>query len=154
MNKGVFRVKKMIKIVRNPLDAIVSQCNGMWTYTHSLSPVERLDKAVPKEFDETLKLFGEGMAEEFEETIKAETSMANRIPSFVCRYEDLVQKDPVPLLKNLFKFLLDVKSIEGTVVEKRIEESCGNKAPKALYSAKPGGYGINRNASMFNEQQM
>ena len=37
------------------------------------------------------------------------------------RYEDL-KINPVPTLTNLFCFLLDVSSIAGTVVEKRINE--------------------------------
>ena len=37
------------------------------------------------------------------------------------RYEDL-KINPVPTLTNLFCFLLDVSSIAGTVVERRINE--------------------------------
>ena len=52
----------------------------------------------------------------------------------------------------MFKFLFDVKSIEGTVLEKRINEKCGSKAqPKSIYKAKAGGFGLNRNKDMYNE---
>ena len=41
-------------------------------------------------------------------------------PMFFIRFEDL-KSDPYPILKSLFKFLLDVDDISGTVLEKRIE---------------------------------
>ena len=46
------------------------------------------------------------------------------IPTFYMRFEDM-RTDPVSTLLDCFKFLLDVPSIEGTVVEKRIKEKCG-----------------------------
>jgi len=66
-----------------------------------------------------------------------------------------LRSDPVPILKDLFKFLFDVESIEGTVLEKRINEKCGSKTqPKSIYKAKAGGFGLNRNKHMYNENQM
>ena len=56
-------------------------------------------------------------------------------------------------MKDLFKFLFDVKTIEGTVLEKRINEKCGSSdAPKIIYSVKPGGMGLNRNKHMYNKK--
>ena len=154
VNKGVFRAQKMIKIVRNPLDTILSQCHGMWTYSHSVTPVEQYDKDVPQSWETAVQRFSEGMADDFNITIKSPTSVANQIPSFVVRYEDL-RKDPVPIIKDTFRFLLDVESIEGTVLEKRINEKCGVAGgPKALYKAKPSGTGLNRNAHMYSAKQI
>lgn len=154
VNKGVFRAQKLIKIVRNPLDTILSQCHGMWTYSHSVTPVEQYDRDVPESWDTAVKRFSEGMADDFDMTIKSPTSISNQIPAFVVRYEDL-RKDPLPVIKDTFKFLFDVKSIEGTVLEKRIDEKCGQQGgPKALYKAKPSGTGLNRNAHMYNEKQL
>lgn len=51
--------------------------------------------------------------------------MSKEIPLYIFRYEDLVN-DPEPALKECFKFLLNVTSIEGTVVEKRIQDICAN----------------------------
>ena len=45
--------------------------------------------------------------------------LARVLPTYFMRYEDL-KINPVPVLKELFCFLLDVTSIEGTVVEKRL----------------------------------
>ena len=39
------------------------------------------------------------------------------------RYEDL-RLNPEPVLMEVFRFLLDVESLEGTVVEKRIQDIC------------------------------
>ena len=47
--------------------------------------------------------------------------MARKIPTYLLRYEDLVL-DPEPHLIELFQFLLEVPSIEGTLVEKRIKD--------------------------------
>ena len=51
------------------------------------------------------------------------------IPTYYVRYEDMVL-NPLPVLMELFCFLLDVESIDGTVAEKRIIEYCekGNEA--------------------------
>ena len=74
--KGVFRAKKMIKIVRNPLDVIVSYCNGMWTFTHSLAPVEKYDVVVPEMWDSAIKYFSEDMAADFERVINAPNAIS------------------------------------------------------------------------------
>ena len=44
-----------------------------------------------------------------------------KIPTYFMRYEDL-KMNPEPVLDGLFRFLLDVESIEGTVVKSRIQE--------------------------------
>lgn len=51
------------------------------------------------------------------------------LPTFFVRYEDLV-KDPKPVLEDLFKFILEQDSLEGTFIEKRIKETVekGEKA--------------------------
>lgn len=40
----------------------------------------------------------------------------NAVPTFYVRYEDLCI-NPLPVLLELFCFLLEVPSIEGTVIE-------------------------------------
>ena len=42
-------------------------------------------------------------------------------PTFFLRYEDL-REDPQPFLAKMFAFILDVSSIEGTVIEARLNE--------------------------------
>lgn len=105
---------------------------------------------MPKEWEKTIRKFSKGMADDFDMTINSPTSISNRIPSFVVRYEDL-KSDPVPILKDLFKFMFDVQSIEGTVLEKRINEKCGLKnQPKALYKFKKSSNGFNSNSHLYN----
>ena len=47
--------------------------------------------------------------------------IASQIPTFFMRYEDL-KVNPKQVLEGMCRFLLNVDSIEGTVVEKRINE--------------------------------
>lgn len=47
--------------------------------------------------------------------------LAKEIPTYIFRYEDLVI-NPEPVLHECFRFLLNVPSLEGTVVEARIKE--------------------------------
>ena len=47
--------------------------------------------------------------------------IASQIPTFYMRYEDL-KVDPEPVLKDLFKFLLNVDSLEDTLCAKKIKE--------------------------------
>ena len=43
------------------------------------------------------------------------------IPTYFVRYEDILQ-DPSPLLKEIFKLAFSVDSLEGTILERRIDE--------------------------------
>ena len=49
------------------------------------------------------------------------TLVRHDIPVYFIRYEDLVL-DPEPVLTELFRFLLSMESLEGTVIEKRIKD--------------------------------
>ena len=51
-------------------------------------------------------------------------NLMKSIPTHVIRYEDLME-DQGRIISQLFCFLLDVPSIEGTIVEKRIQEIDG-----------------------------
>lgn len=48
-------------------------------------------------------------------------NLADKIPTYYIRYEDLVI-DPQPVLMECFRFLLDVHSLEDTVIEARIKQ--------------------------------
>ena len=50
---------------------------------------------------------------------------------FFIKFEEL-KSDPQPILKKLFKFLLDIEDIQGTVLERRIS----NAAPEPVYVIK------------------
>lgn len=53
------------------------------------------------------------------------SEIVDKIPTLFVRYEDLV-RDPRSCLVDVMKFALGVDSIEGTIVEKRIEEVAVN----------------------------
>ena len=63
-----------------------------------------------------------------------------------------MRTNPVPVVKEIFKFLLDVESIEGTVVEKKIEQVCaeGTQA-KAVYALKSKSSSLSRNNDNYTE---
>ena len=79
--------------------------------------------------------------------------MATTVPILFIRYEDLVSQ-PKEELSKLFAFLLDVESVEGTVVEQRIMEleAAGNEK-NTVYKVKKDSKRFNKNAHRFNEEQ-
>ena len=81
-------------------------------------------------------------------------TLDKNIPSYIFRYEDLVL-DPEPILQECFRFLLDVDSIEGTVLEARIKKIAGQDLEsKSVYNLKNRTRKFNRNADMYCEDQM
>ena len=49
------------------------------------------------------------------------TYRANKVPIYFIKYEEFLS-DTETVLKDLYSFLLNVKSVEGTVVAARIKE--------------------------------
>ena len=77
------------------------------------------------------------------------------MPTYFVRYEDLVL-NPLPVLTELFCFLLEVPSIEGTVVEKRLADYCakGSQAA-AVYNLKAtGSRNLNKNVGFYSPEQL
>lgn len=52
-----------------------------------------------------------------------------KIPKYIVRYEDLVGS-PEKTLRGLLEFILNVPSIEGTLVEQHLKLTVGEKAPE------------------------
>ena len=148
----VFGAQKMFCVVRNPLDVIPSFAYLVHTRSHSLVPNEKLHEEFPEWWTEWSKTVAEYMQFNHDYIVG---ELANEIPTYVLRYEDLVM-NPEPVLIECFQFLLDVPSIEGTVCEKRIKDICTNGfAGKALYALKntsQNGQNLNRNKHMYSEQ--
>ena len=61
------------------------------------------------------------------------------------RYEDIVL-NPRPTLTELMKFVLNVRSLEGTRVERYIQLACQEKAPE-VYKPRKGR--VNANMAKF-----
>ena len=113
-----FNCEKAIVVVRNPIDVVPSAGNLFHTFSHSLTPNERYDKDFPEWWEAFVNWITKRMAH-FHKGLTTEIS--EKIPTYITRYEDL-KLNPEPILKEMFCFLLDVPSIEGTIVEKRIEQ--------------------------------
>ena len=78
--------------------------------------------------------------------------LSTRIPTYILRFEDLIM-NPEPILNELFCFLLDVDTIKGTVIEKRIFEiSDQGFTAKSVYALKNTSKDLNKNADMYNKK--
>ena len=69
------------------------------------------------------------------------------------RYEDLVL-NPKPILNELFCFMFEVTSIEGTVLEKRIADYCvkGHSAAAAYKLKAQPTRNLSRNVGMYTDE--
>ena len=112
-NEEVFNAQKMIVIVRNPIDIIPSVASLFLSKSHSFEFENKLHEEFPEWWDGWVTAFCENINTGKEYVI---THIAQQIPTYVLRYEDL-KLNPKPVLEEMFCFLLDVESIEGTVVQ-------------------------------------
>ena len=106
----------MIVIARNPIDVIPSLANLANTKSHSLQINEQYHIDFPDVWWEWVNKVSVSMRKNHEDVYE---ELAQNIPTYFMRYEDL-KLNPVPVLIELFCFLLDVPSIQGTAVEQRI----------------------------------
>ena len=106
----------MFCIVRNPIDIFPSDASLRILKSHSLEFNEKINRCYPKWWDEYVKVNIERMKLNYETVVN---TISQEIPTLFLRYEDLVL-NPEKELTNLFCFLLDVTSIEGTIIQKRI----------------------------------
>jgi hypothetical protein len=68
------------------------------------------------------------------------------------RYEDTTN-DAKRVITELFQFMLDQQTLEGTVLEKRINETTGESSDKrAIYGLKSN-VTLNRNIHLYNDEQ-
>jgi len=111
-----FNGQKLFVILRNPIDSLSSFAHLMFTGSQSLTPKEQYYKDFPETWETFIRAVAPVISESCKRLIH---TISKDIPTYYCRYEDL-RNDPVPILNELFRFILDVPSLEGTVVEKRI----------------------------------
>ena len=79
--------------------------------------------------------------------------IGNTVPTYFLRYEDL-RLDPERVLSELLQFLLDVDSIEGTIVQERIRKYCmGGYQSKASYKLKSTSSSLSRNRHAYTDEQ-
>ncbi|CAI2369703.1 unnamed protein product [Moneuplotes crassus] len=115
-------IRKCILVCQNPCDAIFKHFCKIIT--------KRIDDELSDELMDRLQ-------ECWEDFVHQEVHvwrkfydywmLASKIPTYCVRYEDLME-DPKTVLTDVFKFLLDADSIEGTVIEGLIsKELCPEK---------------------------
>ena len=107
-----FKAHKMFIIARNPIDVIPSAGNFANTFFHSGQVNEQFHVDFPEYWDRLVRNRTLMMHKNHTAILN---SIALEIPTLFIRYEDL-KLNPVPVLTELFCFLLDVPSIEGTIV--------------------------------------
>lgn len=73
------------------------------------------------------------------------------IPTYVIRYEDLLSY-PESTLTELFSFLLNKKSLKGTLIEAAIKEHTSTGSKKEVYKPRVGK--INANRKRFSKTQI
>ena len=77
--------------------------------------------------------------------------LAKEIPTYIIRYEDLVN-NPIPILTDCFKFLLDVRDLKNTMIEKRIRGVAALEIEsKTIYPLKDSAL-MNKNADMYSDE--
>ena len=66
------------------------------------------------------------------------------------RFEDVIA-NPTEELTNLYKFILGMESLKGTVIEKKIEEVV-NMNPRKNQAYKPRTGGANKNLKSYKQE--
>jgi len=137
--------------VRNPLDVCTSFFNMFLGMTHTNTikgdflgedlkkywQIWVLDecRAYRKWHDHWLKIAYEG-----------------KIPVYFFRFEDVIRNKQHEL-NELMRFILGMETIEGTVIEKRIQDVMGMSA-KAQQVYKPRSGGVNKNIDKFTKEML
>ena len=140
-----FYADKVLLVVRNPIDSIVSAFNMTCTGTH--------DKSMSKEDFERYR-------EEWEKHSYIEFTVwvdfyefyfNSKIPFHIIRFEDILN-DTRNTYLGIMQFLLNKKNLAGTVAEKIIDlMDTGGKAPE-VYKPRQGK--INANRELFKQEDI
>ena len=111
----------VILAVRNPLDVFVSFFQMIATETHTKTFQEDLNHPDVKPYWDYF--FASDVLCWLEwHDYWMEKVKNSKVPIYFFRFEDLLQQ-PEIVLKDLFKFVLAEKSIDGTIIERRIHET-------------------------------
>ena len=143
-----FTTDKVICLLRNPLDVYPSFLNLIGTTSHSAQADiawNELDAWEP-----IIRFCTQG----WRDYHRALIEQSKKTPVYYVRYEDLIL-NPAETVSKLFCFLLDLPSIEGTVLEQRINSVCqqGHKGAE-VYKLKEGTGKLNRHAHLYSDAQI
>ena len=111
---------------------------------------ENIAEAFPHEWDSYIKFSVQNFKQYHELCLK---QIATGTPHYFIRYEDTTN-DSQPIMTELFKFMLDQPTLNGTILEKRINETTSQShQQRASYSLKSN-VTLNRNISLYTEAQL
>ena len=144
-----FKANKMFLLMRNPLDAIPSHVTLVNTTSHSMSLKGQTYHETFPDYWAWIQKREVNFMKNFFERNRATSCQA--IPTYYVRYEDLLI-DPRTVLTELFCFLLDVTSLEGTVLEAQIARHTADLDSKAVYKLKNKTRSLCRSAHMYTEE--
>ena len=141
-----FNVNKCVLLVRNPLDAIISLYNLMATRRHDTTITE-------EDFEKNRSCFQEffSQAVYLWKNFQSFWLEEPKIPTYIVRFEDLLS-DRKNTLLDLFRFLLNEKDLEGTLIEALIEHHTDPKEAKQVYKPRKGK--ANANKQYYTESQI
>jgi hypothetical protein len=148
-----FNSDKIVCCVRNPLDVFQSFASLSNTMSHSGQPDYKYHEDYPEWWDWWVTFCTESHARFFETTLR-QCNKEGQNPIYITRYEDLVN-NPRKELEGIFKFLLDVDSIEGTNAERRLDQimAMGADAAKS-YATKQTTGKFNAHRSKYTDSQI
>jgi hypothetical protein len=137
--------------MRNPLDVIPSHVTLINTTSHSMQlKGQTYHETFPEYWDWIMKREVNFIKNFFKSN--RETS-CKAVPTYYVRYEDLLI-DPKKVVTELFCFLFEVPSLEGTVLEAQIARNTADLDSKAIYKLKTKTRSLCRSAHMYTPEQL
>lgn len=118
LNNKTNKCNKILCCVRNPYDCISSLMHFLPTLNQEGQINEKFSQ-IPEVWDKLVK-----EATDSQERYYRELSEVKEVPIYYIRYEDLYV-NPQKTLEEVFCFLLDLETIEGLNIQKRIKEVVG-----------------------------
>jgi len=105
-----YECEKIVCLVRNPIDVVPSYLNLFGLASHSAVSKKPWNQypVWPQAVKSITRYWNYYHTE-----IRKQ---ANKTPTFYVTYEELIV-NPIPLMSDLFCFMLDVESIKGTILE-------------------------------------
>lgn len=147
----LFCGNKVVTIVRNPLDVIISWLNLVCMANHNTKAPFNYDEKFPKWWDWWSKDCARLIGEWYKVTMR--DAALRKVPTLWVRFEDLVM-DPEPHLYDLMRFMLGEKDLSGTNAERRIKEvlAKGQEATRT-YDLKASTLRFNAQGKRYNAEQ-